>query len=38
MYLEEKPLLRPLPLEGFRYFHQVLRTVDDAGCVQVDSR
>jgi transposase len=38
MYLEEKPLLRPLPLEGFRYFHQVSRTVDDAGCVQVDSR
>lgn len=38
MYLEEKPLLRPLPLEGFRYFEQLIRTVDDAGCVQVDSR
>ena len=38
MYLEEKPLLRPLPVEGFRYFEQLVRTVDDSGCVQVDSR
>ena len=38
MYLEEKPLLRPLPIEGFRYYEQLVRTVDDAGCVQVDSR
>ncbi len=38
MFLEEKPLLRQLPLEGFRYFRQLTRTVDDAGCVQVDSR
>ena len=38
MYLEEKPLLRALPLEGFRYFQSLTRTVDDSGCVQVDSR
>jgi transposase len=38
MYLEEKPLLRPLPVESFRLFRQLIRTVDDAGCVQVDSR
>lgn len=37
MYLEEKPQLRPLPLEGFRYFTQSTRTVDDAGLVTVDS-
>jgi transposase len=37
MYREEKPHLRPLPLEGFRYFTQSTRTVDDAGLVQVDS-
>ena len=30
------PHLRPLPLEGFRYFKQGMRTVDDAGLVQVD--
>jgi transposase len=38
MYLEEKPHLRPLPIEGFRYFRQESRTVDDAGCVQIDAR
>lgn len=38
MYLEEKPLLRALPIEGFRYFRQEQRTVDDAGCVQIDAR
>ena len=37
MYREEQPHLRALPLEGFRYFKQVTRTVDDAGLVQVDS-
>lgn len=37
MFLEEKPHLRPLPLEGFRFFEQGTRTVDDAGLVQVDS-
>jgi transposase len=38
MYLEEKPHLRALPIEGFRYFRQERRTVDDAGCVQIDAR
>jgi hypothetical protein len=37
MYREEIPHLRALPLEGFRYFKQGMRTVDDAGLVQVDS-
>lgn len=36
MYLEEKPYLKPLPAEHFRYFRQESRTVDDAGLVQVD--
>jgi transposase len=36
MFLEEKPHLQPLPLEGFRFFQQETRTVDDAGLVQVD--
>jgi transposase len=35
MFAEEKPHLQPLPLEGMRYFEQVVRTVDDAGTVQV---
>jgi len=35
MFLEEKPHLRALPLEGFRYFTEGTRTVDDAGLVQV---
>jgi hypothetical protein len=34
MFAEEKPL-QPLPIEGMRYFDQVIRTVDDAGTVQV---
>ena len=38
MYLEEKPHLQALPLEGFRYFRQETRTVDDAGCVVIDAR
>lgn len=38
MYLEEKPHLRPLPIEGLRYFRLERRTVDDAGCVQIDAR
>jgi transposase len=37
MYREELPHLRALPLEGFRYFKQGIRTVDDAGLVQIDS-
>jgi transposase len=36
MFAEEKPHLRPLPLEGMRYFRQETRTVDDGGAVQVD--
>jgi hypothetical protein len=35
MFLEEKPHLQPLPLQGFRFFCQETRTVDDAGLVQV---
>jgi len=36
MYREEQPHLKPLPLEGFRYFTPGTRTVDDAGLVQVE--
>jgi transposase len=36
MYLEERPHLKPLPAESFRFFRQETRTVDDAGLVQVD--
>jgi transposase len=36
LYQEEQPHLRPLPLEGFRPFTQGVRTVDDAGLVQVE--
>jgi transposase len=35
MYREELPHLRALPAEGFRYFRQLKRTVDDGGLVQV---
>jgi len=37
MFREEQPHLRALPLEGFRPFRQVMRTVDDAGLVQVEA-
>lgn len=37
MFLEEKPHLKSLPLEPFRYFRQETRTVDDAGLVAVDA-
>jgi transposase len=37
LYQEEKPHLKPLPLEAFRYFRQETRTVDDAGLVPVDT-
>jgi transposase len=37
MFLEEKPHLKPLPLEPFRYFRQETRTVDDAGLIPVDA-
>ena len=36
MYREERPHLRPLPAQGFHYFKQDIRTVDDAGLVQVE--
>ncbi len=35
MFAEEQPHLKPLPLERFRFFKQEVRTVDDAGLVQV---
>ena len=37
MYLEEKPFLKPMPLEPFRCFRQEKRTVDDAGLIPVDA-
>lgn len=36
MFREEQAQLKPLPAEGFRYFRQVTRTVDDAGLVQIE--
>lgn len=36
MFREERPHLRSLPLEGFRYFKAGTRTVDDSGLVQVE--
>jgi transposase len=36
MFREERPHLKPLPSEGFRYFKQDTRTVDDAGLVQIE--
>lgn len=36
MYLEEKAYLLPLPLEAFRPFKYAVRTVDNAGLVQVE--
>ena len=35
MFAEERPYLKALPAEGFRFFKQELRTVDDGGLVQV---
>jgi len=35
MFAEEKPALKALPAERFRYFKQESRTVDDSGLVQV---
>ena len=37
MYREEQPHLRPLPAQGFGYFKQATRTVDDAGLIQVEA-
>lgn len=36
LFREERPHWRALPLDGFRYFTQGTRTVDDAGLVQVE--
>jgi transposase len=35
MFAEEKPSLRALPAERFRYFRETSNTVDDSGLVQV---
>ena len=35
MFAEEKPALRSLPAERFRYFRESSHTVDDSGLVQV---
>jgi transposase len=37
LYQEERPHLQPLPIEAFSPFKHVVRTVDNAGLVQVDS-
>ena len=37
MFAEERPHLKPLPAQRFRYFKQETRTVDDAGLVQVQA-
>ena len=37
MFQEEKPHLRPLPLTGFRYFTEVVRTVWDDTTVRIDN-
>ena len=34
LFLEETPHLQPPPLQGFRFFTQETRTVDDAGLVR----
>lgn len=36
MFQEERPLLKPLPLQGFQYFVESERTVYDDTCVRVD--
>jgi transposase len=35
LFAEERPYLKTLPAERFRFFRQEIRTVDDAGLVQV---
>jgi transposase len=37
MFAEEKPTLRPLPLEPFRYYDYGTRSVHMDGCVEVDA-
>jgi transposase len=36
MFQEERPLLKPLPLQGFQYFTESSYTVCDDTCVRVD--
>jgi len=36
IFREEQPHLQPLPATAFQFFRQGIRTVDDAGLVQVD--
>jgi hypothetical protein len=36
MFAEERPALRPLPVEPFRYYHFGIRTVHLDGCVEVE--
>jgi transposase len=36
MFQEERPLLKPLPLQGFQYFTEASYTVADDTCVRVD--
>jgi hypothetical protein len=36
MFAEERTHLRPLPAQGFGYFKQATRRVDDAGLIQVE--
>jgi transposase len=37
MFAEERPALRPLPVEPFRYYHYGERTVHLDGCVEVEA-
>ncbi len=37
MFAEEKPALRPLPLEPFRYYQHGVRTVHLDGCIEVEA-
>lgn len=37
MFTEEKPALKPLPVEPFRYYHYGERTVHLDGCIEVEA-
>ena len=37
MFAEERPVLQPLPVEPFRYYHYGERTVHLDGCVEVEA-
>jgi hypothetical protein len=36
MFQEERPFLKPLPLQGFAYFEECERTVADDTCIRID--